>query len=32
MSDTILEEDHLRIISANLVEIGSVASQEKIFF
>jgi hypothetical protein len=32
MPDTILEEDHPRIISANLVEIGSVVSEEKIFF
>jgi hypothetical protein len=31
MLDTILEEDHPRIISANLVEIGSVVSEEKIF-
>jgi hypothetical protein len=30
MLDTILEEDHPRIISAKLVEIGSVVS-EKIF-
>jgi hypothetical protein len=30
--DIILEEDHPRIISANLVEIGSVISEEKIFF
>jgi hypothetical protein len=29
---TILKGDHLRIISANLVEIGSVVSEEKIFF
>ena len=32
MPDTILEVDHPRIISANLVEIGSVVSEEKIFF
>jgi hypothetical protein len=32
MPDIILEEDHPRIISANLVEIGSVISEEKIFF
>ena len=32
MLDTILEGDHPRIISANLVEIGSVVSEEKIFF
>jgi hypothetical protein len=31
-ADTILEGDHPRIISANLVEIGSVVSEEKIFF
>jgi hypothetical protein len=32
LSDTILKGDHLRIISAKLVEIGSVVSEEKIFF
>jgi hypothetical protein len=32
MADTILEEDHPRIISAILVEIDSVISEEKIFF
>ena len=32
MPDKILEGDHPRIISANLVEIGSVISEEKIFF
>jgi hypothetical protein len=32
LTDTILNGDHLRIISANLVEIGSVVSEEKIFF
>ena len=32
LTDTILKGDHLRIISANLVEIGSVGSEEKIFF
>ena len=32
MPDTILEGDHPRIISANLVEVGSVVSEEKIFF
>ena len=32
MQDTILEGDHPRIISANLVQIGSVVSEEKIFF
>ena len=31
MPDIILEGDHPRIISANLVEIGSVVSEEKIF-
>ena len=31
MPDIILEEDHPRIISAKLVEIGSVVSEEKIF-
>jgi hypothetical protein len=31
LTDTILKGDHLRIISAKLVEIGSVVS-EKIFF
>ena len=31
MTDTTLKGDHLRIISAKLVEIGSVVS-EKIFF
>jgi hypothetical protein len=32
MQDIILEGDHPRIISANLVQIGSVVSEEKIFF
>jgi hypothetical protein len=32
MLDTLLEGDHPRIISANLVEIGRVVSEEKIFF
>jgi hypothetical protein len=32
MLDTVLEGDHPRIISANLVEIGRVVSEEKIFF
>ena len=32
LTDTILKGDHLRIISAKLVEIGSVVSEEKIFF
>ena len=32
MPGTILEGDHSRIISANLVEIGSAVSEEKIFF
>jgi hypothetical protein len=32
MPDTILEGDHPRIISAKFVEIGSVVSEEKIFF
>ena len=32
MPDTILEGDHPRIISAKLVEIGSVVTEEKIFF
>jgi hypothetical protein len=32
LTDTILKGDHLRIISASLVEIGSVVSEEKIFF
>ena len=32
MPDTILEEDNARIMSPNLVEIGSVVSEEKIFF
>jgi hypothetical protein len=32
LTDTILKGDHLRIISANLVEIGSVITEEKIFF
>ena len=32
LADTILKGDHLRIISANLVEIGSVVSEERIFF
>jgi hypothetical protein len=31
MLDTLLEGDHPRIISANLVEIGRVVSEEKIF-
>jgi hypothetical protein len=31
LTDTILKGDHLRIISVNLVEIGSIVS-EKIFF
>ena len=31
MTDTILKGDHPRIISASLVEIGSVVSEEKIF-
>ena len=31
MSDKNLEGNHPRIISANLVEIGSVVSEEKIF-
>jgi hypothetical protein len=31
MLDTVLEGDHPRIISANLVEIGRVVSEEKIF-
>ena len=31
MPDTILEGDHPMIISAKLVEIGSVVSEEKIF-
>jgi hypothetical protein len=32
LTDTILKGDHTRIIAANLVEIGSVVSEEKIFF
>ena len=32
MPDTILEGDHPRIISAKLVEIGSVVSEENFFF
>ena len=32
MPDTILEGDHPRIISAKFVQIGSVVSEEKIFF
>jgi hypothetical protein len=32
LTDTILKGDHLRIISAKLVEIGSEVSEEKIFF
>jgi hypothetical protein len=32
LTDTILKGDHPRIISENLVEIGSVVSEEKIFF
>ena len=32
LTDTILKEDHLRIFQQSLVEIGSVVSEEKIFF
>ena len=32
LTDTILKGDHTRIISVKLVEIGSVVSEEKIFF
>ena len=32
MLDTLFEGDHQSIISASLVEIGSVVSEEKIFF
>jgi hypothetical protein len=32
LTDPILKGDHLRIISAKLVEIGSVISEEKNFF
>jgi hypothetical protein len=32
LTDTILKGDHTRIISAKMVEIGSVVSEEKIFF
>ncbi len=32
LMDTNLKGDHPRIISASLVEIGSVVSEEKIFF
>ena len=32
LTDTILKGDHPRIISAKLVEIGSVVSEEKFFF
>ena len=32
LTDTIFKGDHLRIISANFVEIGSVVSEEKIIF
>ena len=32
LTDTILKGDHTKIISANLVEIGSVVSEKKIFF
>ena len=32
LTDTILKGDHPRIISANLVEIDSVVSEEKNFF
>ena len=32
LTDTNLKGDHLMVISANLVEIGSVVSEEKIFF
>ncbi len=32
LTDTNLKGDHPRIISASLVEIGSVVSEEKIFF
>jgi hypothetical protein len=32
LTDTILKGDHLRMISANLIEIGSAVSEEKILF
>jgi hypothetical protein len=32
LTETILKGNHPRIISASLVEIGSVVSEEKIFF
>ena len=32
LTDKIVKGDHLRIISAKFVEIGSVVSEEKIFF
>jgi hypothetical protein len=32
LTDTILKGDHTKIISAKLVEIGSVVSEEKKFF